>query len=227
VLKIGTYAKVDLSDFSVVARGQRLPRSVWGDEIWADPEAHFGARCPADYAGFGWWPEFNDFQPLGDDEKRAAAAWQAPDQVERRVVLLFAAVPQSEVELRSAQVRRLAELRGAVSAKFDKMVDDGYEAAPGVRVGLTDKAFVTMQHAVDHLSAGGTPFTARTSLGSRIHIDTTVNVQAVVEGMRATYLGFAKREDALQAALDAAESAATAADMKAALDAINVEAGWV
>lgn len=223
--RIGTFAKVDLTTFEVVARGQRLPRPVWGADAWLDPGANV-PNCPKEFVGFGWWPEFRSADPVVDGHKQGVAVWQSPDQAEKCVFLHAPAVALSEADRKSEVIRKLNRMKADVPRIFSEKVAAGYEVSPGVRVGLSDQAFVTMQQAEDHLRAGGAPFYARTSKGDRLYVEDADSVAAIIAAMRSTYLGFVKREDELTDALESINTSGTSAQIQAEIDQHDVNAGW-
>jgi hypothetical protein len=120
-------------------------------------------------------------------------------------------------------------LWGKVEQTFAEKAGEGYEVSPGIRTGLHARAFVTLDHAEQHLSGGWASFTARTSASdSRIALSSAVAVANLTAQMRAAYLAFAKREDALKTDIEAARAAGDSSAVRTALDAVEAAmlTGW-
>lgn len=104
--KRNAFTTVDLATGAAIAHGQRLPRPKMGSEAdWLDPSNNFTGDTPAEWEGVGWFPEYEDRAALDAGQVYADPAWQSPDMVNNRVVLLYEGRERSAEEIAQEKAR--------------------------------------------------------------------------------------------------------------------------
>lgn len=199
-----TYTIWNYDAGAAVKRGARYPRPGHSDSVRRDP-TNLVPNCPPDLKGqngerLGWLREIEVRETLAPWQKHGSPSYGEPDMSTGTVTV---SIPAVDMSLEEVLERKLA----LVDLEFQRRVDAGH-VINGVRFGLTDKAFTTLELGGQEADANGS-FMAETSHGDVVTITGTSQTNPIVASLRHVYRNLAEGQASLKQSMRSAADLTT------------------